>query len=164
MITTEIRDNEGRLLGKLYRSTSFVHIDDSCESKIESEQGRPFKLELRKKEDKTLLLQVIIRKPSQVEINGIWFIKGLDYPIIATKDYVDINTIKISNSRFYGNRNARARASKHYILLLRFFILENLLYNKLLLQKNYLLLLLFFQLLTFPNQFSKGITIHLALC
>jgi hypothetical protein len=101
LITTEIRDKNGVLLGNAYRSTSFVHVHDDCKFNIETEKGRPYKMELRKKENDELLFQLIVHRLNKVEINGIWYVKGLSYPIIATKDGVDLNTNIFTHNYFY---------------------------------------------------------------
>ena len=106
LITTEIRDKNNKPLGIVYRSTSFVHVDPSCEDFIESEKGRPYRMELIRKENDEILFQLFVHRLNKVEINGIWYVKGLNYPIIATKDGVDLNGTIISKNHFYKKNGA----------------------------------------------------------
>jgi len=101
LITVEIRDKEGVLLGKVYRSTSFVHYHQDYEPIIETKEGDVTRLALRKKSDGRLVFDLKFRSPNLLEINGVFHAKGIDYPIIATPKYLDLNTNKFMNSEFY---------------------------------------------------------------
>ena len=51
MITVEIRDRNGTLLGKLWKSTSFVHRHPDYQPKYLEQKGELKKLALRRKID-----------------------------------------------------------------------------------------------------------------
>jgi hypothetical protein len=48
----------------------------------------------RAKSSDMYVFELVYSQPNEVEINGIFYMRGLDYPIIATKDYLDLNTNK----------------------------------------------------------------------
>jgi hypothetical protein len=98
LFSVEIRDSKNKLLGKLYKSTSFVHVDPEYEAEIVSELGYPRRLALKSKEEGKYVFELNYKQPNEVEINGVFYVKDLSYPIIATKDYLDINT-----NKFIGN-------------------------------------------------------------
>lgn len=94
LITVEIRDQNGELLGKVWKSTSFVHWHKDYEPIYEYENGTLKRLALKRKEDNEDIFELIFHAPNDVEINGVFYVKGLSYPIIATRKYLDLNTNK----------------------------------------------------------------------
>ena len=98
MITVEIRDKDGTLLGKVWKSTSFVYWHEDYEPKVEREGTNVKRMALVRKSDNTTVFELIIRNPNDIEINGIFYIKGFKYPIIATKDYLKIGGIILSHN------------------------------------------------------------------
>ena len=98
MITVEIRDQQGVLLGKVWKSTSFVHCHPSCETEIKREGNQIRKMSLSRKTDGVKLFELNIREPNDIEINGIFHIKGFPHPIVATEDYTKIGGITISHN------------------------------------------------------------------
>jgi len=96
LITVEIRDQNGELLGKVWKSTSFVHWHKDYEPKYESENNTLKRLALKRKSDNNIVFELIFHAPNDVEINGIFYVKGLKFPIIATRDYLDLNTNKFT--------------------------------------------------------------------
>lgn len=94
LIDVEIRDAEGTHLGKAYRSTSFVHCHPDYKQVIEREEGQVSRLALKKRADDTYVFDMKLHAPNDVEINGVFYAEGIDYPIIATPEYLDINTNK----------------------------------------------------------------------
>ena len=99
MITVEIRDSNGNLLGKIWKSTSFVTLPHpDLEEKIERVGTDVKRISLTRKSDGAVFFELNIRKPTDVEINGIFHIKGFAHPIIATKDYLKIGGITLSHN------------------------------------------------------------------
>lgn len=94
LITVEIRDQNGELLGKVWKSTSFVHCHEDYEPIYEHENNALKRLALKRKSDNTDIFELVFHAPNDVEINGIFHVKGLSYPIIATREYLDLNTNK----------------------------------------------------------------------
>ena len=94
LITVEIRDQNDELLGKVWKSTSFVHWHKDYDPEYEYENNTLKRLSLKRKSDNHIVFELIFHAPNDVEINGIFYVKGLHYPIIATGDYLDLNTNK----------------------------------------------------------------------
>jgi hypothetical protein len=96
LIDVEIRDDYGKLLGKMHKSTSFVFVHPDYET-IEKHDGSEVKsLSLIRKADKQLMFEMVVHTPDNVEINGIFHIGKL--PIAATKNGLKIgNGITLSN-------------------------------------------------------------------
>ena len=103
LITVEVRDSGGKLLGKVWKSTSFVHSDKDYEANTDREGSEIKRLTLKNKETGQVVLEIIIYDNQNVEINGIFFLSGLKFPIIATKQYLDINTNKFIKNTFMKN-------------------------------------------------------------
>lgn len=101
LITVEIRDENNTLLGKAYRSTSFVHCHPDYEAIIETEEGQTKRLALKRRADGVVVFDLKFTAPNEVEINGIFYAENIDYPIIATSEYLDINTNKFSRMKIY---------------------------------------------------------------
>jgi hypothetical protein len=102
LITVEIRNENDELLGKVWKSTSFVHWHKDYEP-IYVRQGNTLKrLALRRKSDNQDVFELVFHSPSDIEINGVFYVKGLNFPIIATKGYLDLNT-----NKFIGNTIAK---------------------------------------------------------
>jgi hypothetical protein len=106
LISVEIRDKENKLVGKLHKSTSFVYCDNEYVSEEKSKEGYPERLAIKKKSDNSYIFELDFINKNTAKINGIFNIKGLGFPIIATKDYLDINTNKFSNCKIYKNGSA----------------------------------------------------------
>jgi len=94
LITVEIRDKNGNLLGKVWKSTSFVHWHKDYEPQYEYEDHAIRRLALKSKIDGKIVFEIIFHKPNVAEINGTFYVKGINFPIIATRDYLDLNTNK----------------------------------------------------------------------
>jgi hypothetical protein len=92
LITVEIRDQSGILLGKVWKSTSFVHCHEDYEPIYEYEDHTLKRLALKRRSDNTDIFELLFHTPNDVEINGIFHVRELGYPIIATREYLDLNT------------------------------------------------------------------------
>ena len=104
LITVEIRNDKDELLGKVWKSTSFVHWHPDYEPTYDRENNTLKRLALRKKSNKEDIFEIIFHAPNDVEINGTFYVKGLGFPIIATKEFLDLNTNKfIRNVKHKGN-------------------------------------------------------------
>ena len=90
MVNVEIRDSKGELLGKVWKSASFVHVHKDYEGKEEREGSDIKKMALTRKSDNATIFEMIVHKPNVIEINGIFYIEGYQYPIIAKKDSLTI--------------------------------------------------------------------------
>jgi len=100
LVTTEVRDNKGVLLGKIWRN-SFAFVHPNYEGKVESKGGSLRRIVLTKKSDKTTVFEADIKGRSEIEVNGIFNIGSRN--IVATKEYLDTGVIRISNSTFSCN-------------------------------------------------------------
>lgn len=94
MIDVEIRDNKNVLLGKVHKSTSFVYVHKDYEGEEEREGSEIKKMALVRKGDKTTVFELIFHKPTDVEVNGVFYIEGFQHPIIATKEFLEIGGLK----------------------------------------------------------------------
>ena len=104
LITVEIRNQKDELLGKVWKSTSFVHSHQDYEPIYERENNTLKRLALRRKSDNQDIFEIVFHAPNDVEINGVFYVRGLDFPIIATSQYLDLNTNKfIGNVKYKGN-------------------------------------------------------------
>lgn len=96
LITIEVRDEKGDLLGKVWKSTSFVYWHKDYEP-VYQRQGNTLKrLALKRKSDNVDIFEIVFHAPDDVEVNGTFHVKGLNFPIIATKAFLDLNTNKFS--------------------------------------------------------------------
>jgi hypothetical protein len=114
MVTVEVRDAQNHLLGKAYRSTSFVTVNAVYETSTEQSGADVKRMVLQNRETKEKVFELINhgteKKQIQgkeiinyiVEINGIFHIEGCPFPIIATKQYLDINTNKLIGNKKFG--------------------------------------------------------------
>jgi len=96
LIEVEIRDRLGILVGKVHKSTSFVYVDPMYESEEIREGSEVKKLVLRRKKDYHKMFELIVHSPDDIEVNGIFYIEGSPYPIIANSDGLTVgrgNTI-----------------------------------------------------------------------
>ncbi len=96
MIDVEIRDDKNDLLGKVYKSTSFVHIHKDYEGKEEREGNDIKKMTLTRKSDNAKIFELIFHKPTEVEVNGVFHIEGYPHAIVATKDALSIGGVEFS--------------------------------------------------------------------
>jgi hypothetical protein len=96
LVDVEIRDEDGKLLGKVHKSTSFVFTHPDFEA-VEERDGKEIKrLALVRKVDKLVFFELIVHKPTNIEINGIFHIGNL--PIVATREGLTIgNGVTLSN-------------------------------------------------------------------
>lgn len=94
LITVEIRDQNNELLGKVWKSTSFVHWHKDYKPIYERDNNTLKRLALKRKTDDTCVFELIFHARDDVEVNGIFYVQGLSFPIIATRDYLDLNTNK----------------------------------------------------------------------
>jgi hypothetical protein len=86
LLTIEIRDNIGTLLGKVYKSTSFLHVDPMFDGEVVCEGSEVKKMVLRRKKDYKKFFELIVHSSNDIEVNGIFYLEGNPYPIIATSD------------------------------------------------------------------------------
>jgi hypothetical protein len=100
LVTTEVRDNKGVLLGKIWRN-SFAYVHPDYEDKVEPKGGSLRRIVLTKKSDKTTVFEADIKGRSEIEVNGVFNIGGKT--LVATKEYLDTGAIRISNSTFSCN-------------------------------------------------------------
>lgn len=98
MITVEIRDKEGVLLGKVWKSTSYVHCNPEYETEIEQEGNSVRRMALIRKSDHETIFDLRIRTPTDIEINGVFHVKGFPHPIIATREYLQIGGLMLSHN------------------------------------------------------------------
>lgn len=98
MIDVEIRDDKNNLLGKVHKSTSFVHIHKDYEGKEEREGSDVKKMTLTRKSDNATIFELIFHKPTDVEVNGVFHIKGFPHAIVATKDALRIGGLSFSHN------------------------------------------------------------------
>ena len=104
LITVEIRNQKDELLGKVWKSTSFVHSHQDYEPIYERENNTLKRLALRRKSDNEVVFEIIFHAHNDVEINGTFYVKGLNFPIIATREFLDLNTNKfIRCVKYKGN-------------------------------------------------------------
>ena len=57
---------------------------------------------MKRKTDNVEIFELALHTPTDAEINGIFYVKGLNFPIIATKSFLDLNT-----NKFIGNTLAK---------------------------------------------------------
>ena len=96
LITVEVRDKNDELLGKVWKSTSFVAWHNDYEPIYEREGSNIKRLALKRKSDNVEVFELALHTPTDIEINGVFYVKGLNFPIIATKAFLDLNTNKFS--------------------------------------------------------------------
>lgn len=102
MITVELRDENNQFQGKAYRSTSFVDWAPDYEPIIETEGAEVKRLALKRKKDDNLIFELIRKGQNEVEINGIFHVKGFPHPIIATKHFTKIGGVTLSHNTIAG--------------------------------------------------------------
>jgi hypothetical protein len=96
-ITVEIRDQEHKFVGRISKSTSFVYLHKDYEPRYEREGDSLKRIALIRKSSNEAVFEITFQSSTEVEINGIFFVEGLNFPIIATKEYLDLNTKKFSH-------------------------------------------------------------------
>ena len=106
LIDVEIRDDKNIPLGIVHRSTSFVHVHEDYEGKEEREGSDVKKLTLTRKSDNATFLELIFHKPTEVEVNGVFHIKGFPQAIIATKNALSIGGLVFSHNTIVKKGNA----------------------------------------------------------
>ena len=97
LINVEIRDRNNVLIGKVWKSSKFVHVHQDYEVTYERENGTLKRLALRRKSDNADIFEFTINAPNDIEINGIFYVEELNFPIIATRQYLDLNTNRFSH-------------------------------------------------------------------
>lgn len=85
LISVEIRDNVWTLIGKVHKSTSFVHVDSMYKSEEVREGSEVKKLVLKRKKDSRVVFELIVHSPTDIEVNGIFYVEGSVFPIVATR-------------------------------------------------------------------------------
>jgi hypothetical protein len=99
LLDVEIRDAQGRLLGKVHKSTSFVFTHPDFETVEERNGNEITRLALNRKADKAVFFELIVHEPTSIEINGLFHVGKL--PIIANKDGLRIgNGMTLSRCAF----------------------------------------------------------------
>lgn len=98
MITVEIRGSNGELLGKVWKSSSFVYWHNDFEPKIEYKGNVVKRMSLIRKSDNAVIFDLNIKNSNDIEINGIFYIEGFPHPIIATKDFLKIGNNILSHN------------------------------------------------------------------
>lgn len=96
-ITVEIRDQEHKFVGRISKSTSFVYLHKDYEPRYEREGDFLKRIALTRKSSDEVVFEIIFHSSTEVEINGIFYVEGLSFPIIATKEYLDLSTKKFSH-------------------------------------------------------------------
>jgi hypothetical protein len=96
-ITVEIRDQKHKFVGRVSKSTSFVYLHKDYEPRYEREGDLLKRIALIRKSSDEVVFEIIFHSSTEVEINGIFFVEGLSFPIIATKEYLDLNTKKFDH-------------------------------------------------------------------
>lgn len=96
-ITVEIRDQERRFVGRVSKSTSFVYLRKNYEPRYEREGNMLKRIALIRKSSDEVVFEIVFHSSTEVEINGIFFVEGLSFPVIATKEYLDLNTKKFTH-------------------------------------------------------------------
>jgi len=97
LVSTEVRDNKGVMLGRIWRN-AFAYVHTDYEGKVEPKGGSLRRIILSRKSDKTTVFEADINGRNEIEINGIFNIDG--ETIVATKKYLEIGAVRISNSTF----------------------------------------------------------------
>ena len=100
LLTTEIRDQKGALLGKVARN-SFVYVHPDYEQKVESRGGSLRRLLLVRKSDGFVVFEADVKGRNEIEINGIFHVEGV--ALVATKEYLQVGTNRISRCTFSCN-------------------------------------------------------------
>ena len=106
LITVRVHDHNGKLLGKIWKSTSFTYVNGNYDAQKEQKGTMIKRLTLKHKRENKILLDIIFQDYNNVEINGIFYLLGVNFPIIASREYLDINTIKFKNARITKNGKA----------------------------------------------------------
>lgn len=106
LITVEIRDKSSKLLGKLYRSSHFLYSDPDYEPEYVRDNGELKKILLVRKSDKEVVFELIFHSPRNIESNGIFYMKNINLPIIASRAYLQCGRMRISRSTFRNVRKA----------------------------------------------------------
>jgi hypothetical protein len=96
-ITVEIRDQEHKFVGRISKSTSFVYLHKDYEPRYEREGDLLKRIALTRKNSDEVVFEIIFHSSTEIEINGIFYVEGLNFPIIATKEYLDLNTKKYAH-------------------------------------------------------------------
>ena len=104
LISVEIRDRNNVLLGKVWKSTSFVHCHPDYEGEEYREGTQVKRINLRRKKDSAVIFDLEIRSPNEVEINGIFHIEGFPHPIEATRNYTRIGGTTLAYNTKIGGR------------------------------------------------------------
>jgi hypothetical protein len=104
MITVEIRDASDGLIGKAYKSTSFVAVNPDYEPITERNESEIKRMALKKKDSGFEVFEMVNKGISKisvnnklvdnytVEINGTFHVKGVSMLVRASKDKVQVGT------------------------------------------------------------------------
>jgi hypothetical protein len=83
LVTVEIRDIDGKLLGKIDKSTTFTNIDPKFEAEESHNANALSKIVLRRKEDKKIYFELTVHSLTDFEINGVFHVKEIPYTIVV---------------------------------------------------------------------------------
>jgi len=97
MISVDVINQDYKLVGKVWRSTSFVLLSGNYEPIYEREGDLLKRFALIRKNTGEVVFEITFHTSTDVEINGIFFVEGINFPIIATKEYLDLNTKKFDH-------------------------------------------------------------------
>ena len=92
LFNCNVNDQEGRTVAKVANSI-IQHVMEGYEANITNEG-----IKVINKITGDIWLEFVYLSPRKFKLNGIFFLPG--YKIIATDDYLEINTNKISNCTF----------------------------------------------------------------
>ena len=96
LVTTEVRDKAGKLLVKVARNSPVARAKDVVVKKTEKPARGQRHIEARDAKGQ-LILEVDVRSPSEVEVNGVFYVKGEE--ILATKETLKVAGLTIARSR-----------------------------------------------------------------
>ncbi len=103
LITVDIRNKKNELLGKVWKSTSFVHHHEDYEPVYETEGSTVKRLSLRNKISCDIVFDLVFLPNNSLDITGVFYVKELPFPIIATHEYLDLNTNRFSRNTIMKN-------------------------------------------------------------
>jgi hypothetical protein len=90
LVTVEIRDSNNALLGKVYKASSFVVVHPDYDGKIVRQGSDVKTMALLRKSDGAVMFELLIHAPNNIEVNGIFHIEGYPYPIIASRNGLEV--------------------------------------------------------------------------
>ncbi len=103
LVTTEIRDHNSTLLGKLWKSCSWVYVDADYEGSVQKDPANPDalrRLTLKRKDNGRVIFELSVLDKGLVEINGTFYVEGYPQPIVATENGTTIGTNSVHHNIF----------------------------------------------------------------